>query len=60
MTQVIKNPPTSAGDPGSIPGWEDPLQKEMATQASILAWEVPWREETGRLQSEGSPRVRHS
>ena len=60
MTHVIKNPPTSAGDPGSIPGWEDPLEKEMATQARILAWEVPWREETGRLQSEGSPRVRHS
>ena len=60
MAQVIKNPPASARDPGSIPGWEDPLEKEMATQASILAWEAPWREETSRLQSEGSPRVRHS
>ena len=57
---MIKNPPASARDPGSIPGWEDPLEKEMATQASILAWEAPWREETSRLQSEGSPRVRHS
>ena len=60
MTQVIKDPPASAGDPGSTPGWEDPLEKEMATQASILAWEVPRREATGRLQSEGSPSVRHS
>ena len=49
MAQVIKNPPASAGDPGSILGWEDPLEKEMATLSSILAWEVPWREETGGL-----------
>ena len=34
--------------------WEDPLEKEMATQPSILAWEIPWTEETGRLQSMGS------
>ena len=46
---MIKNPPASAGDPGSILGWEDPLEKEMATLSSILAWEVPWREETGGL-----------
>ena len=30
-------------------GWEDPLEKEMATHSSILAWEIPWTEETGRL-----------
>ena len=35
-------------------GWEDPLQKEMATYSSILAWRIPWTEETGRLQSPGS------
>ena len=35
-------------------GWEDPLQKEMATHSSILAWRIPWTEETGRLQSPGS------
>ena len=35
-------------------GWEDPLEKEMATQSSILAWEIPWTEETGGLQSMGS------
>ena len=32
-------------------GWEDPLEKEMATHPSILAWEIPWAKETGRLQS---------
>ena len=40
-------------------GWEDPLEKEMATYSSILAWEVPWTEEPGRLQSMGLQRVRH-
>ena len=39
--------------------WEDPLEKEMATHSSILAWRIPWREEPGRLQSTGSQRVRH-
>jgi len=34
-------------------GWEDPLEKEMATHSSILAWEIPWREEIGGLQSGG-------
>ena len=37
--------------------WEDPLEKEMATHSSILAWEVPWTEEPGRLQSMGSQRA---
>ena len=32
-------------------GWEDPLEKEMATHSSVLAWEIPWTEEPGRLQS---------
>ena len=35
-------------------GWEDPLEKEMATPSSIPAWEIPWTEEPGRLQSMGS------
>ena len=35
-------------------GWENPLEKEMATPSSILAWEIPWTEEPGRLQSLGS------
>ena len=38
-------------------GWKDPLEKEMATHSSILAWEIPWTEETGGLQSMGSQRV---
>ena len=40
-------------------GWEDPLEKEMATHSSILAWKIPWTEEPGRLQSMGSQRVGH-
>ena len=37
--------------------WEDPLQEEMATHSSILAWEIPWTEDPGGLQSLGSQRV---
>ena len=40
-------------------GWEDPLEKEMVTHSSILAWGIPWTEEPGRLQSTGSQRVGH-
>ena len=40
-------------------GWEDPLEKEMATHSSILAWEIPRTEEPGRLQSMRLLRVRH-
>ena len=40
-------------------GWEDPLEKEMATRSSILALQTPWTEEPGRLQSVGTHRVRH-
>ena len=40
-------------------GWEDPLEKEMAAPSSILAWEIPWTVEPGRLLSMGSQRVRH-
>ena len=40
-------------------GWEDPLEKEMATHSSTLAWKIPWMEETHRLQSMGSQKVRH-
>ena len=47
----------NAGDLGSILGWEDPLEKEMATHSGILAWKSPWTEEPGRLQSMGSQRV---
>ena len=40
-------------------GWEDPLEKEMSTHSSILAWRIPWTEELGGLQSMGSQRVGH-
>ena len=41
-------------------GWEDPLEKEMATHSSTLAWKIPWTEKPGRLQSVGSQRVGHN
>ena len=53
----INKPPAKAGDAGdtgSILGREDPLEKEMATHSSILAWRIPWTEEPGRLPSMGS------
>ena len=53
---VVKNPPANAGDLGSTPASrkEDPLEGEMATYSGILAWEIPWTEEPGRLWSMGS------
>ena len=51
---VVKKLPANAGDASSIPGREDPLEKEMATDSSVLAWEMPWTEEPGGLQSMGS------
>ena len=52
-----KEPAYHAGDvrdTGSVLGWEDPLEKVMATHSSTLAWRTPWAEEPGRLQSKGS------
>ena len=46
---VVKNPPASTRDVGSIPGLGDPLEKEMATHSSILAWGILRTEEPGRL-----------
>ena len=40
-------------------GWEDPLEKEMATHSSTLAWKIPWMKEPGRLQFMGLQRVGH-
>ena len=51
---MVKNLPASAGDVGLIPGWGDPLEKEMATCSSILAWRIPWTEEPGGPQFTGS------
>ena len=60
MMLVVKNPPVSAGDIEmqirSL-GREDSLEQEMAIHSSILAWRIPWTEETGGLPSMGSHRV---
>ena len=53
VAQLVKNPPAMQEMQ------EDPLEKELATHSSIVAWEIPWTEEPGRLQSVGSQRVRH-
>ena len=53
---VVKNPPANAGDVG----WEDPLEKEMATHSNILAWKILWTDEPGGLPSTGSQRVGHN
>ena len=58
MTQWVKNPPAKQDMQVRFLGWEDPLEKEMATHYSNLAWEIPWTEEPGRLQSMGSQGVR--
>ena len=52
--------PANAGDASSTPALGDPLEEEMATHSSILAWKMPWTEEPGGLQSMGSQRVRHA
>ena len=57
MAQWVKNLPVNAGNAGSILSQEDLLEEEMATYSNILAWEIPWTEEPGRLQSMGSQRV---
>ena len=59
MTQWVKNPPAKQEMQVRFLGWEDPLEKEMATHYSNLAWEIPWTEEPGGLQSMGSQGVRH-
>ena len=54
-----KNPPAMQETWVQSLGQEDPLEEEMATHSSILAWTIPWTEEPGGLQSMGSKRVRH-
>ena len=53
LTQRIKHLPAMQETRVQSLGWEDPLEKEMATHSSILAWRIPWTEEPGRLQSTG-------
>ena len=50
--------PGAIGDKGLILDQEDPLEEEMATHSSILAWRIPWTEESGGLQSTGSQKSR--
>ena len=49
VAQTVKNPPAMQETQVRSLGWEDPLEKEMATYSSILAWRAPWTEESGRL-----------
>ena len=59
LVQTVKNLPTVQETWIQSLGWEDPLEKKMATQYNILAWRVLWTEEPGGLQFMGSQRVRH-
>ena len=57
---AVKNQPAIQETQVQSLGWEAPLEKEMATHSSILAWRIPWTEEPGGLQSMGSQRVGHN
>ena len=59
MAQIVKNLPAMQETQVRPLGQEDPLEEGMATHSSILAWEIPWTEEPGGLQSMGSQRVGH-
>ena len=59
VAQLVKSLPEMQEARIQSLGWEDPLEKGMATYSSILAWRIPWTEEPGELQSMGSQRVRH-
>ena len=59
MVQMVNNLPAMQETWIQSLGQEDPLEKGMATHSSILAWEIPWTEEPGGLQSMGSQRVGH-
>ena len=59
MTQTVKNLPAMQEIWVQSLGWEDPLEKEMATHSSILVWRLLWTKELGRLQSMGLQRVKH-
>ena len=59
VAQMVKRLPTMRETQARSLGREDPLEKEMATHSSTLAWKIPWTEELGRLQSMGSQRVGH-
>ena len=56
---MVKNLPAMQETQVQSLGWEDPLEEGMATRSSILAWEIPWTEDPGGLQSTGSQGVGH-
>ena len=60
VAQTVKHPPTMWETWVQSLGWDDLLEKEMATHSSILAWKIPWMEEPGRLQSMGLQRGGHN
>ena len=60
VAQIVKHLPVIQETWVQSLGWEDPLEKEMATHSSTLAWKIPWTEEPGRLQSTGLQRVGHN
>ena len=60
VAQLVKNPPVRQETWVRSLGWEDPLEKRKATLSSILAWRIPWAEESGRLQFMESQRVGHN
>ena len=57
---MVQNLPVMQETQVQALGWEDPLEKGMATHSGILTWGIPWTEEPGRLQSMGLQRVRHN
>ena len=59
VAQMVKNLPVMQETQVQFLGQEDTLEEEMATHCKILAWEIPWTEEPGRLQSMGLQRVGH-
>ena len=59
VAQMVKRQPAMRETQVQSLGWEDPLEKAMATHSSTLAWKITWTEEPGRLQSMGSQRVGH-
>ena len=60
MAQLVKNLPAMWKTWVYSLGWEDPLEKEMATHSRILAWKIPWTEAPGGLKFMGSQRIGHS
>ena len=59
MVQKVKNPPAMWETWVQSLGWEDPLEKGIATHSNILAWRIPWTEEPGGIHSMGLQRIGH-